>query len=45
MHESWYSCERVSKTDVEQKKLLNKAIIFVFFGHENNSGSFKKLKV
>ncbi len=28
---SWYSRERVSKTDIEEKKLLNKVIIFVFF--------------
>ncbi len=31
----WYSRERVSKTDIEEKKLLNKVIIFVFFIYKN----------
>ncbi len=33
-HVSLYCHERTSKTDTEEKKLLNKAIIFVFFGHK-----------
>ncbi len=27
----WYSRERVSKTDTEEKKLLNKVVIFKIF--------------
>ncbi len=27
-HALWYSCERVSKTDKEDKKLLNQVILF-----------------
>ncbi len=27
----WYSREHMSKTDKEEKKLLNKVVIFVFF--------------
>ncbi len=34
MHASWYCCERVSKTDIEEKKLMNKVIAFVFFVHK-----------
>ncbi len=30
-----FSRERVSKTDIEEKKLLNKVIIFVFFIYKN----------
>ncbi len=27
-------CECASKTDTEEKKLLNKVVIFVFFAHK-----------
>ncbi len=35
----WYACvvyshKSASKTDMEEKKLLNKVIIFVFFAHK-----------
>ncbi len=33
--------ERVSKTVTEEKKLLNKVIIFVFFEHKKYCRSFK----
>ncbi len=33
-HASWYSREGTSKTDMEEKKLLNKVDIFVFFVHK-----------
>ncbi len=42
-HASWYSHERVSKTNMEEKKLLNKDVIFVFFAHEKNTHSFIQL--
>ncbi len=42
---SWYSRERVSKIDMEEKKLLNKVIIFVFFAHKKYSRSFIKLRL
>ncbi len=42
---SWYSCESASKTDTEEKKLLNKVIIFVFFAHKKYSHSFKKIRL
>ncbi len=31
MHALWYYCECASKTDREEKKLLNKVVIFIFF--------------
>ncbi len=31
----WYSCERASNTDMEEKKLLNEVIIIVFYLHKN----------
>ncbi len=34
----------VSKTNVEEKKLLNKVVILVFFAHKNYSHSFMKLQ-
>ncbi len=40
----WYSCEHASKTDTEEKKLLNKVIIVVFFVHKMYS-QFHKMKV
>ncbi len=42
---SWYSCEDKSKTGREEKKLLNKIIIFVFFAHNRYSHSFITLKL
>ncbi len=39
-HALCYSRERASKTDTEEKKLLNKVIIFVFFVHKKYSRSF-----
>ncbi len=42
---SWYSCEDKSKTGREEKKLLNKIIIFVFFAHNRYSRSFITLKL
>ncbi len=39
---SWYSRECASKTDTEEKKLLNK-VISVFFAHKKYSCSFIKL--
>ncbi len=39
-HALRYSCERVVKTDMEEKKLLNKAVIFVFFEHKKYSPCF-----
>ncbi len=44
-HSSWYSRERALKTDTEEKKLLNKVIIFVFFAHKKYSCSFIKLRL
>ncbi len=35
---------RVQKTDTEEKTLLNKVIIFVFFSHKKYSHSFIKLR-
>ncbi len=34
----------VSKTNAEEKKLLNKVVIFVFFAHKKHSHSFMKLQ-
>ncbi len=42
---SWYSHKHTSKTDVQEKKLLNKVIIFVFFAHKKYSHSFIKMMV
>ncbi len=41
----WYSRECALKTDTEEKKLLNKVIIFVFFAHKKYSHSFIKLQL
>ncbi len=44
-HASWYSRKRLSKTDMEEKKLVN-TIIFVFFAHKKKySRSFIKLRL
>ncbi len=40
----WYSCECAS-TDTEEKKLLNKVVIFVFFAHKKHYRSFIKLRL
>ncbi len=42
---SWYCCEHESKTGREEKKLLNKVIIFVFFAHKRYSCSFITLQL
>ncbi len=45
-HALWYfSREHVSKTDREEKKLLNKVIILVFFAHKKYSRSFITLQL
>ncbi len=44
-HVSWFCCERVSNTDTEEKKLLNKVVIFVFFAHTKWSRRFRKLRL
>ncbi len=41
----WYSCEHAWKTDTEEKILLNKVIIVVFFVHKMYSHSFIKLRL
>ncbi len=33
-HASWYCHKRTPKTETEEKKLLNKFVIFVFFVHK-----------
>ncbi len=33
-HVSWYSREHAVETDLEEKKLLNKVVIFIFFEHK-----------
>ncbi len=43
-HASCYSPERVVKTD-EEKKLLNKVVILVYFAHKKYSRSFIKLRL
>ncbi len=43
-HAMLYSCERAS-TDTEEKKLLNKVIILVFFAHKKFLYSFIKLQL
>ncbi len=45
MHVLWYTCEQALKTDTEEKKLLNKVIIFVFFAHKKYSHSFITLRL
>ncbi len=45
MHVSWFSRECVAKIDKEEKKLLNKVFIFVFFVHKKYSRSFIKLRL
>ncbi len=40
-----YCHERMSKTDREENKLLNKVVIFVFNGHKKYSRSFIKLRL
>ncbi len=42
---SLYSRERASKIDTEEKKLLNKVIIFGFFVHKKYSRSFIKWRL
>ncbi len=42
-HVLWYCRGRVSNSDTEDNKLLNKVIIFVFFAHRKCSCSFIKL--
>ncbi len=44
-HALWYCCERVANSDTEEKKLLNKVIIFVFFAHKKFSRSFITLRL
>ncbi len=44
-HVSWYSHEHVSKTDMEEKKLWSKVIIFVFFAHKKYSHSLITLRL
>ncbi len=44
-HASWYSPELTLKIDEEEKKWLNKVIIFVFFAHKKYSRSFIKLRL
>ncbi len=39
---SWYSHEQALKTNMEEKILLNKVVIFVFFAHKKSSCSFVK---
>ncbi len=34
-HTSWYGLECLAESDTEEKKLLNKVMIFVFFLHKN----------
>ncbi len=38
-------CVRASKADMEEKKLLNKVVIFVFFSHKKYYCSFIKLRL
>ncbi len=45
MNVPWYSHERASKTDTEEKHLLNKVLIFVFSAHKKYSRSFIKLRL
>ncbi len=45
MHASWYCREYASKTDIEDKKLLNKVITFVLFAHKKYSHSLVKFKL
>ncbi len=40
-----YCHEQASKTDMEEKKLMNKVVIFVFFAHKKYSRSFIKLRL
>ncbi len=37
--------EHPVQTDAEEKKMLNKVIIFVFFAHKNNYRSFITLRL
>ncbi len=41
----WYSCECMSKSDKEEKELMKKVVIFVFFAHKMYSRSFIKLRL
>ncbi len=45
MNTPWYSRERASKTDTEEKHFLNKILIFVFSAHKKYSRSFIKLRL
>ncbi len=38
-------CERMLKTDMQEKELLNKVVIFVFFAHKKYSCSFITLRL
>ncbi len=40
-----YSREHTAKTDMEEKKLLNKVVVLVFFAHKKYSRSFIKLRL
>ncbi len=40
----WSSLESVLKTDTEEKKLLNKVVIFVFFVNDKYSRCFITLR-
>ncbi len=42
---SWYFWEHVLKTGLEEKKLMNEAIILVFFAHNKYYRSFVKLRL
>ncbi len=44
-HASWFSCEHTTKNDTEEKTLLNKVVIFVFFAHKKYSRSFITLRL
>ncbi len=45
MRVPWGICERALKTDTEEKKLLNKVVVFVSFAHKNYSCSYIKLRL
>ncbi len=42
---SWYSRECTTKTNREEKILLNEVVVFVFFAHKKYSRSFIKLQL
>ncbi len=41
----WYSHEHASKTEMEEQKLLNDVVIFVFFAHKKYCRSFTTLRL